>query len=451
MGLIKKIFGYSPKEVEPTTTVDKADIKPKERVNMATNEETVPHKKTLVWTRVLKEENVKLSLQSDAVWQYKKENGEVDIADKALWTGRVNSIFSAVRDSVKKHNAKYCTIPSSIEIVFHHAESSEAQNENQNFSDKRNGDANGGNVDESVQRKAITDQILVREPRWKFSDMYIEKSMLESIKKTMLIARHRKELFGDWNLGNGDNSGRAIVFNFYGPSGTGKSMTGEAIAGELGKKVYAVNYSELESKYVGDTPKNIVAAFQRAQKDDAVLIFDEADSFLGKRLTNVTQSSDYGVNITRSVMLMELEKFDGIVIFTTNLISNYDEAFKRRILTSIPFKMPDVQGRERIWNIYLSRGIPIATDITGKLLANKYNDVSGADIKDMLLYAAISSLYRDESNPVLTEQDFDEANTIIHLRKQSNEPHEPHIVSIKHEKISEEEYKQSISPEDNLI
>lgn len=406
---------------------------------------TVLSKKTLSWSRILKNEKVKISLCSNAVWQYKKENGEEDIIDKALWIGRVNAIFHSVHDSIKKHNSRYCTIPALVEIIFHHIESADIEKGNA-ISDihllgKNVGELSGNASEELVAQNSIVDQIMVREPRWKFSDIYIEESILASIKKTMLIARHRKELFADWGLGNGEKIGRAIVFNFYGPSGTGKSMTGEAIAGELGKKVYMVNYSELESKYVGDTPKNIVAVFQRAQREDAVLIFDEADSFLGKRLTNVTQSADYGVNITRSVMLMELEKFDGVVVFTTNLISNYDEAFKRRILTSVPFKMPDVRGREHIWEIYLSHGVPIADNITGKLLADKYEDVSGADIKDMLLYAAVNSLYRDESNPILTEQDFDEANKMIRLR---NQPDGAHIVSIKHEKISAEEIKQDL-------
>lgn len=119
---------------------------------------------------------------------------------------------------------------------------------------------------------------------------------------------------------------RAVILNFYGKAGTGKSMTAEAVAKALNKKVYHINYFELESKYVGETPKNIRRAFECATRDDAVLIFDEADSFLGKRLSSVTQSADYGVNITRSVLLMELEKFSGVVVFTTNLISNYDEA-----------------------------------------------------------------------------------------------------------------------------
>lgn len=128
-------------------------------------------------------------------------------------------------------------------------------------------------------------------------------------------------------------------------------MTAEAVAKVLNKKVYHINYSELESKYVGETPKNIRRAFECATRDDAVLIFDEADSFLGKRLSSVTQSADYGVNSTRSVLLMELEKFSGVVVFTTNLISNYDEAFKRRILLSVYFDMPDEKARLQIWKL----------------------------------------------------------------------------------------------------
>ncbi|HCX70263.1 MAG TPA: ATP-binding protein, partial [Firmicutes bacterium] len=116
----------------------------------------------------------------------------------------------------------------------------------------------------------------------------------------------------------------------------------------------------LESKYVGETPKNIQKVFADAKQHDAVLVFDEADSFLGKRLTSVTQAADYGVNVTRSTMFMEIENYSGIVIFTTNLIRNYDAAFMRRILASVEFALPDQNGRQVIWGLLLPKDMPLS-------------------------------------------------------------------------------------------
>ena len=192
-------------------------------------------------------------------------------------------------------------------------------------------------------------------------------------------------------------------------------MMAEAIGNYLGKKIMKVNYSELESKYVGDTPKNITNVFHEASKNDAILIFDEADSFLGKRLTSINQSSDYGVNITRSVMLMELEKFDGIVIFTTNLIKNYDSAFKRRFLTSIEFTLPDYEGRIFLWK-KITQFLPLAEDVNLLELAKRYDGVSGADIKDIAIYAAIKALREKGDNAKICFADIEEACILIKNR-----------------------------------
>lgn len=188
-------------------------------------------------------------------------------------------------------------------------------------------------------------------------------------------------------------------------------MAAEAVAKYLGKKLYSINYSELESKYVGQTPKNIKKAFERAKKEDAVLVFDEADSFLGKRLTNISQSADYGVNITRSVMLLELEKFEGVVIFTTNLMENYDEAFKRRILASIQFKLPDEEGRKAIFASNLPATLPVSEDVTPEKLADKFKNVSGADIKDIIFVAAINAI--EKRNKMIGTIEEIEKNRII--------------------------------------
>ena len=216
----------------------------------------------------------------------------------------------------------------------------------------------------------------------------------------------------------------------------------------MGKKLYSVNYSELESKYVGETPKNIKQVFKRAKEEDAVLVMDEADSFLSKRLSNITQSADYGVNITRSVMLLELEKFDGIVIFTTNLLENYDEAFKRRILSNIKFELPDKEGRKKIWDIHIPSKLPLECDINSKILAEKYENVSGADIKDILLFASINAVSEGKEKIGLDE--FDKAYEYVRARyKEENKENDFKIISKKSEKITLDEYNKIINNEEN--
>lgn len=393
--------------------------------------------RTITWSN--KKDNVTLRLKAKDIETFmdEKEGQSIEVLDAPLWNTRREYIFRTISDVIDRNTSKYCYKPHTVEVIFHHDDPDNKSDEVSNQDNKKYGDKNAN--DTSV---TANESIHISEARWKFDDIYVPASIKDTIERSLLISRHRQKLFEDWKLGSG-SQGRAIVFNFYGPSGTGKSLTGEAIAGELGKKVYTVNYSELESKYVGETPKNIARVFKKAQEDDAVLIFDEADSFLGKRLTNVTQSADYGVNITRSVMLIELEKFDGIVIFTTNLISNYDEAFKRRILASIPFELPDAEGRKHIWEIYLKRGMPLAEGVNAEIMADKYENISGADIKDITLYAAVSALYRDENNILLTEKDFDDAYDLI-LKRRSNNAIDGKI-SVNTERISAEQYKEETS------
>ena len=249
--------------------------------------------------------------------------------------------------------------------------------------------------------------------RYELNDVALSRNTEERIKLAMSAIKNKKKLEDEWQLSSNYFDNRAIILNFYGKPGTGKSITAEAIAKELGKQVYRVNYSELESKYVGETPKNIKHAFKVARENDAVLIFDEADSFLGKRLTSVTQSADYGVNITRSVLLMELEQFSGVVIFTTNLIENYDEAFKRRILLSVHFELPDEEAREKIWKLHLGSKMPLAEKVTSEELAKRYEGISGADIKDIVFFAALIAVGNGECIDFDT---FDRAKTMVESR-----------------------------------
>ncbi|MDR1532907.1 MAG: ATP-binding protein [Clostridiales bacterium] len=314
----------------------------------------------------------------------------------------ISNMLEDIAGAVHKHSTKYNPLPASI-IISHGGGDSET------------GGALGKGTQEGKPDKPAAAHIIRSfAPRWKLDDVCVDEAVRSQILSALTIINNQGKLYTTWGLGKIFKQNRSIVLNFYGKSGTGKSMMAEAIAGYLGKTVYQVNYAELESKYVGETPKNIVEAFKQAQADNSVLVFDEADSFLGKRLTNVSQSADYGVNITRSVMLMEIENYEGVVVFTTNLISNYDEAFKRRIFASVEFHMPDAKARKRIWATHIPAELPLAGGITPRLLGERYDGVSGADIKDMLMGAAAACI--QGGGDVIGLEHFDTAHQYIKSR-----------------------------------
>lgn len=357
--------------------------------------------------------------------KYGENQGEEILLDENILNRMMDNIFKSVYNNTSKYN----TFPKSIVI-------SQDEALLQTILEKEN------TVDD--YRKENCEIINIYTPKYNFDSVYIKKEAKQQILGGLTIIKNKDKLFKDWGLSNSIKTNRALVFNFYGPPGTGKSMMAEAIANYLGKRVFSVNYSQLESKYVGETPKNIKKVFEIAKNEDSVLILDEADSFLGKRLKNISQSADYGVNITRSVMLLELEKFDGIVIFTTNLLDNYDDAFKRRILANVEFNLPDEAGREMIWSTHIPKEFPISKDISISMLARKYENVSGADIKDIVLYAGVNAI--QDGREVIIEKDFDLAYKYIISRYISNETKFENI-NIKTTRMNEEEYQKFIRNE----
>jgi SpoVK/Ycf46/Vps4 family AAA+-type ATPase len=142
---------------------------------------------------------------------------------------------------------------------------------------------------------------------------------------------------------------------------------------------------------VGDTPKNIVRAFEFATEQKALLFFDEADSFLGKRLENVTQATDTAVNLTRSVMITQLSIYEGIVIFATNLVRNYDPAFLSRIRWKVQFDLPDEKAREAIWKVQIPDNKLPLDGVDFSKLASEFGDISGRDIKNAVFKAVVAA------------------------------------------------------------
>jgi SpoVK/Ycf46/Vps4 family AAA+-type ATPase len=258
----------------------------------------------------------------------------------------------------------------------------------------------------------------VEEPSRSFDELIVADDIRLEIEAALCRIQQHETLYVEWGLQEIDRRGRSIAVNLYGPPGTGKSMCAEVIAYHLGKRLIRVSYAELESKYVGDTPKNIVASFHAAQSADAVLFFDEADSILGRRLSSVTQSADHGVNVSRSVMLTSLDKFEGVVVFATNFPGNYDQAFVRRILAHIEFRLPDKQTRLRLWSKLLPSKLPRRGSITPEYLASISDGLSGADMVNVVVKAATLAVARKECR-LVTEDDVARVIGNIRMAQQS--------------------------------
>jgi AAA+ superfamily predicted ATPase len=226
------------------------------------------------------------------------------------------------------------------------------------------------------------------EPRRTFHDVIVPESTRRALRHALSQIQKHDLIFNRWGLGERHTTGLGLVFNFAGPPGTGKTICAEAIAHALGKRLLIVRYSEMESLWAGETGKNVVAVFQAAQEQDAVLFFDEADAIAGRRFAAVTQGYQREANTVVNVLLKELEEFDGVVIFATNLAANFDPAFERRIHTHILFEMPGTAERAQIWRVQLHADkTPLAEDVDFQKLAEKYA-VSGGDIKNAVLKAA---------------------------------------------------------------
>ena len=182
-----------------------------------------------------------------------------------------------------------------------------------------------------------------------------------------------------------------LAFHFAGPPGTGKTICAEAIAQALGRRLLIVRYAEVESMWMGETPKNVAAVFRLARQEHAVLFFDEADAIASRRSTSIDHGFQRESNTVVNVLLQELERFDGVVIFATNLAANFDPAFERRIRTQVLFGMPNAAERERIWRVQVHpRLTPLHDDVDFRQLAERY-EATGGDIRNAVLKAATAA------------------------------------------------------------
>lgn len=276
-------------------------------------------------------------------------------------------------------------------------------------------------------------------PIYTFSDLILSDKTIDELKTVVSAQKNWKKVFVDWGLSSVMKERKNLFVNLYGESGTGKSMSAHAIADALGKKLICVNYADIESKYVGETSKNLSKLFSDPTNKDDIIFFDEADALLSKRLTDMSSATDVSVNQTRSVLLTLLNSYEGMVIFATNFISNYDSAFMRRIHYHIRFELPNAELREKLWKHYIPSQMPVNADI--HKLAEEHNGLSGSDISTAVLKAALNAAKNDSA--VVSEKDFTLAVESIIASKKANKSASNTVVT-KSEIVDEKDVPLSI-------
>jgi SpoVK/Ycf46/Vps4 family AAA+-type ATPase len=228
-------------------------------------------------------------------------------------------------------------------------------------------------------------------PRRTFDDVILPPVTRRALDQALAQVTSHDLIFRQWGLGERHPTGHALAFHFAGPPGTGKTICAEAVAHALGRTLLVVRYAELESMWLGETPKQVAGVFRRARDTNSVLFFDEADAVASRRSSAPDLGSLRETNTAVNVLLQELEAFTGVVIFATNMAANLDPAFERRIRTHVLFEMPGVVEREEIWRVQMHpRLTPLAADVDFRALADMF-ETSGGDIRNAVLKAALAA------------------------------------------------------------
>jgi hypothetical protein len=224
------------------------------------------------------------------------------------------------------------------------------------------------------------------EPEVGWDDLVVTPTVRKALTDLAARARHRDQVLADWRMRRGGGRGRGVTALFAGDSGTGKTMSAEVIACDLGLDLYTVNLATVVDKYIGETEKNLERIFAEAAGVNAVLFFDEADAIFGKR-SDVKDAHDRYANIESAYLLQRLESFDGLAVLATNLRANIDDAFTRRLDAIIDFSSPNVELRRELWARCLAPPLPVADDIDLDFLAEAF-DMAGGNIRATSITAA---------------------------------------------------------------
>jgi SpoVK/Ycf46/Vps4 family AAA+-type ATPase len=226
-----------------------------------------------------------------------------------------------------------------------------------------------------------------------WEDIVLHPRTLQQVRDISTWLQFHHHLFDDANLKRKVKPGYRVLF--YGPSGTGKTLTAALLGREFHKDVYRIDLSQIVSKYIGETEKNLEAVFKKAETKDWVLFFDEADALFGKR-TNVQSAHDKYANQEVSYLLQRVEDYPGLMILASNFKNNLDDAFIRRFHAVVHFPMPNPRERHLLWSKSLPENIQHDTSINLIDLAEQF-ELTGASILNAVQYAALLSYSRKDN------------------------------------------------------
>ncbi len=224
------------------------------------------------------------------------------------------------------------------------------------------------------------------EPHYSWADIVLPGDSIRQLREICEQAEYRHVVFNVWGFEQKLSLGKGLNALFSGPPGTGKTMAAEVIAHELRLDLYRIDLSQVISKYIGETEKNLDRIFAAAETSNSILLFDEADALFGKR-SEVRDSHDRYANIEISYLLQKMEEYQGVSILATNLRQNLDEAFVRRLQAIVEFPFPDEKYRLQIWKLAFPGNAPLGRDVDFERLAHEVK-LAGGNIKNMALAAA---------------------------------------------------------------